>query len=84
MLLLGSLWAGADFHEGRRRRRLSSRKDPCKRPLEQGNCNFDRARRGSYLHLVFGDRHGRAGVPSGWAGRDGMSRSRPTNPRPHA
>lgn len=28
--------------------------------------------------------HGRTGVPSGWASRDGMSRSRPTNPRPHA
>ena len=39
--------------------------DRCVRPLGQEKCNFDMARGGGYLHLVFGDRPRANRIPSG-------------------
>ncbi|MGW7452450.1 PEP-utilizing enzyme [Streptomyces sp. NPDC054787] len=52
------------------------------RPLGQGKRNFDRARRGSYLHLVFGDRPRSQGSSVRLSRPRGMSGSRPPLPRP--
>lgn len=62
----------------------SPRDDRCKRPFGQGKRNFDMARRGSYLHLVFGDR------PRSHRSSFGLSRPRrdelvtPHESSPHA
>lgn len=65
MLLLRSSRVDADFHGGRTATAPAPAKVVYERPLGQGKRNFDMARRGSYVHLVFGGRPRRTGVPSG-------------------